>query len=171
MRLLLAALLVYPTNHRASLVPRHGSFLRGTLNTVDQRVGFRCSKSMPHKNRTAILFVWLAQKLQGKPRERHPSSGRTSQYNRPMVTTQAACCLISTKPGVGHPTNYTERFSEPVKCAHCDAEYRLEYAGGEIKRIGNYESRLRAETQRKVNADHLTNAVSIVGHTPIISVM
>jgi hypothetical protein len=88
-----------------------------------------------------------------------------------MITTNAACCLISTKPGAAHGTNYTGRFSEPVKCAHCDAEYRLEYAGGEIERIGNYESRLRAEAQRRVNADHLTNGVSIVGHTPIMSVM
>jgi hypothetical protein len=92
-------------------------------------------------------------------------------YNLPMITTNAACCLISTKPGVAHSTSYTGRFLEPVKCAHCDAEYRLEYAGGEIERIGNYESRLRAEGQRRVNDDHLTNGVSIVGHTPIMSVM
>ncbi|MGA2730833.1 MAG: hypothetical protein ABSE96_23730 [Terracidiphilus sp.] len=93
------------------------------------------------------------------------------QYNPRMITTNAACCLISTKPGAAHNTNYTGRFSEPVKCAHCDAEYRLEYAGGEIERIGDYESRLRAEAQRRVNADHLTNGVSTVGHTPIMSVL
>jgi len=87
-----------------------------------------------------------------------------------MITTQAACCLISTKPGVANGTNYTGRFSEPVKCAYCDAEYRLEYAGGEIHRMANYESRLRAEAQRKVNADH-PEAGSIVPHSPIISVL
>src|SRR5580698_9419668 len=96
---------------------------------------------------------------------------RTSQYNLPMIATEAACCLISTKLGVAHLTNYTECFSEPVKCAHCNAEYRLQYAVGEIKRIGDFESRLRAEAQRRVDADHLTNAVSSVGHTPILSVM
>lgn len=40
-----------------------------------------------------------------------------------------------------------------------------------MERIGNYESRLRAEAQRKINADHLSNASSFVGHTPIINVM
>jgi hypothetical protein len=100
-----------------------------------------------------------------------PISGSTPQYNRPMIATEAACCLISTKRGVAHLTNYTGRFSEPVKCAHCDAEYRLDYADGEIERIDNYENRLRAEAQKRVDTDHFTNAVSSVGHTPIISVM
>lgn len=88
-----------------------------------------------------------------------------------MITTQAACCLISAKPGVAHGTTFTGRFSKPVKCAHCDAEYRLEYAGGEIERIENYESRLRARAQRMVNADHSSNARSTEVHTPIISVL
>ena len=64
----------------------------------------------------------------------------------------------------------TGRFSETVKCAYCDAKYRLEYAGGEIERIDNYESRLRAEAQRRVNADHPSQANFIIGHTPIIGV-
>ena len=88
-----------------------------------------------------------------------------------MITTQAACCLISTKPGVAHGTNFAGRFSEPVKCAHCEAEYRLEFAGGEIDRVADYEARLRTEAQRKVNADHPSDANSVVGHAPIISVL
>lgn len=102
---------------------------------------------------------------------RYGSPGLLQSYTFPMVTTEAACCLISQKTGVGHLTTYTGRFLEPVKCAHCDAEYRLEYAGGETKRIDNYESRLRDKVQRRVDADHLTNGVSLVGHTPILSVM
>jgi len=88
-----------------------------------------------------------------------------------MITTNAACCLISTKPGVANGTNFTGRFSEPVKCEYCDAQYRLEYAGGEIYRIANYESRLRVEAQKMVNADHPSDPNSIIGHTPIIGVM
>ena len=102
---------------------------------------------------------------------RDGGAGLVQGYNLRMIATEAACCLISQKTGVGRLTNYTGRFSEPVKCVHCEAEYRLEYAGDEIKRIGNYESKLRDEAQRKIDADHLTNGVSIVGHTPIISVM
>ena len=93
------------------------------------------------------------------------------RYNRSMITTEAACCLISTKPGVAHGTNFTGRFSEPVKCAYCNAEYCLEYSGGEIGRIDNYESRLRAVAQWRINADHPSDADSIIGHTPIISVL
>ena len=92
-------------------------------------------------------------------------------HNRSMITTEASCCLISTKPGVAHGTNFSRRFSGPVKCTHCDAEYHLEYSGGEIERIDSYESRLRAEAQRRVNADHPSDAETIIGHTPIISVL
>lgn len=91
-----------------------------------------------------------------------------------MITTQAACCLICAKPGVANTVSFaglTARFSEPVKCACCDAEYHLECASGEIERIDNYESRLRAEAQHRINGDHLSNANAIGGHEPIISVM
>jgi hypothetical protein len=88
-----------------------------------------------------------------------------------MITTQAACCLISTKPGVAHGTNLTGRFSEPVKCAYCDAEYRIEYVPSELGRIENYEGRLKAEAQQMVNQSHPSAADSIVGHPPIISIL
>jgi hypothetical protein len=90
-----------------------------------------------------------------------------------MITTSAACGLILVQPGAANTTSFsggTGRFSEPVKCAHCDAEYRLEYALGEIDRIQNYESRLRAEAQKKVNADHPPDP-NPIGHTRIIGVL
>jgi hypothetical protein len=48
------------------------------------------------------------------------------------------------------------------------AEYRIEYQSGEIERIENYESRLLATAQQKVDEDHRVD--SVTGHSPIISV-
>jgi hypothetical protein len=87
-----------------------------------------------------------------------------------ITTTHAACCLVSTKPGVANVTNFTGRFDQTVKCAHCSAEYRIDYTPSELGRIENYESRLRAEAQQKVNADHPFGAALFVGHRPHISI-
>lgn len=99
------------------------------------------------------------------------STIRKPKYNRRMITTEAACCLVSSKPGVAHTTNLMGRFAGLVECRHCDAEYRMEFASNEEARIDRYESRLRTAAQKMINADHIANAQSIVGHTPIISVL
>jgi hypothetical protein len=92
------------------------------------------------------------------------------QGNPAMITTQAACCLISSKPGVSHGTTFAGRLAQPIKCAHCDAEYRIEYVPSDRRRIENYDDRLRATAQEKVNHDHPWPENSIIGHTLIISI-
>jgi hypothetical protein len=82
-----------------------------------------------------------------------------------MITTQAACCLISSQPGVANTTSLHGHLSQRVKCADCDAEYSVEYEPSEAGRIENYEQRLLANAQRKVNESH-----SSIGHPPIISI-
>ncbi len=91
------------------------------------------------------------------------------RYNFPMITTQAACCLISSKPGVSDGTTLTGRLSQPVKCAHCDAQYRIEFVPGDAARISDYEDRLRATAQQKVNQDHRADMPS-TRHTSIIGI-
>ncbi len=87
-----------------------------------------------------------------------------------MINTSAACCLISTQPGVTHSSSFSSRLSAPVKCAHCNVEYRLEFAHGESYRIPEFESRFRRTAQRMINADHSSGGISPAGHSPIISV-
>jgi len=82
-----------------------------------------------------------------------------------MITTQAACCLISSKPGVAHGTNLDGRLSQTVKCAHCDEKYAVQYQSGDAGRVVDYEEKLLAVAQQKVDESH-----SSIGHPPIISI-
>jgi len=82
-----------------------------------------------------------------------------------MITTQAACCLISSKPGVAHGTTLDARLSETVKCAHCDEKYAVQYQSGDAGRVDDYEGKLLATAQHEVNESH-----SSLGHPPIISI-
>lgn len=81
-----------------------------------------------------------------------------------MIPTQAACCLISSKPGVAHVTNLGARLSHSVKCASCDAEYSVDCEPSEFGRIKDYEEKLLMTAQQKVNESHAQ------GHPPIISI-
>ncbi len=81
-----------------------------------------------------------------------------------MITTQAACCLISSKPGVCSSTTLGVRMSETVKCAHCAERYEVEYQSGEAERIPDYEEKLTV-AQQKVNDSH-----SALRHPAIISI-
>jgi hypothetical protein len=82
-----------------------------------------------------------------------------------MITTQAACCLISSKPGVANGTTLDGRLSQTVKCGHCEERYAVQYQSGDIGRIVNYEGKLIATAQQKVDESH-----SSLGHPPIISI-
>ncbi len=83
-----------------------------------------------------------------------------------MIPTQAACCLISSQPGVvnsvaGLHTHLDQR----VKCIECDAEYSVDYDPNEIGRVENYADKLLAVARQRINESH-----SPIGHPPIISV-
>ncbi len=82
--------------------------------------------------------------------------------------TTAACCLISSNPGTANSTTLTARFSVPVKCAYCEAEYRLEYEGGQKVWVIDFEGKLRAEAQRRINSDHYVPR-PLLTHTAIIN--
>jgi hypothetical protein len=86
-----------------------------------------------------------------------------------MISTQAACCLISSKPGVANGTTLAGRLAQPVKCAHCEAEYRIEYALSDSERIANYDALLRAAALEKVNQDHPSDN-SGLRHRTMISI-
>jgi hypothetical protein len=80
---------------------------------------------------------------------------------------QAACGLISSKPGVANTTNLTGHLPETVKCTICGAEYHVDYNPNDLARVQEYEPKLRDEAQRLINADH---GRSRVGHTGFIHV-
>jgi hypothetical protein len=82
-----------------------------------------------------------------------------------MITTMAACCQISSKPGVADGTNLDGRLSQTVKCAHCDEKYAVQYQSGDAGRVVDYEGKLLAVAQQKVDESH-----SSIGHPPIISI-
>jgi hypothetical protein len=82
-----------------------------------------------------------------------------------MITTLAACCLISSKPGVGNTAGLHGYLSQRIKCDDCDVEYSVEYEPSELERIENYEEKLLSTGQQKVNESH-----SSIGHPPIISI-
>jgi hypothetical protein len=83
-----------------------------------------------------------------------------------MIPTQAACCLISSKPGVANTVaGLYGRLDERVKGPECDAEYSVDYEPSELGRIENYADKLLATAQQKVNESH-----SSIGHPPIISI-
>jgi hypothetical protein len=81
-----------------------------------------------------------------------------------MITTQAACCLISSKPGVAHSTTLGARLSQTVRCAECEAEYAVDYEPSDMGRTMDFERQLLSVAQQKVNASHQH------GHDPIISI-
>jgi len=66
-----------------------------------------------------------------------------------MSKTTATCCLISAHVG----TNLA-RFPTPIKCAHCNEQYSIEYSPAEAAGIPNYERKVRDAAQIKINTDH-----------------
>jgi hypothetical protein len=89
-------------------------------------------------------------------------------YNRSMIVIQAACCLISSKPGVAHSTTLREKLERKIRCAYCDAEYRIEYNPVD-RPIESYENLLIVAAQKRVDHDHPPEA-SFMGHTPILGI-
>jgi hypothetical protein len=75
-----------------------------------------------------------------------------------MDAIQAVCGLISTTPGVANTTNLAGHLPQPIKCAHCDAEYHIDYTPNDLTRVRNYEPRLRAAAQRLIDANHPKSA-------------
>jgi len=66
-----------------------------------------------------------------------------------MAKTKSICCLISK-----HASTTWARFPTPIKCAHCDEQYFIDYPSGEAGNTASYERKVRDAAQIKINSDH-----------------
>lgn len=78
----------------------------------------------------------------------------TERYNVRMAKTQSICCLSSE-----HASTTLARFPIPIKCAHCDEQYFIDYPSGEAGSTASYERKVRDAAQIKINSDHPQRSV------------
>jgi hypothetical protein len=84
----------------------------------------------------------------------------------PMIPIKAACCLISS--GVHNSTDLRGHIDHTVKCAYCEAEYRIEYNPPDCVGVANFENVLIAAAQLRIDHNHAEQFL-LDGHSPIIS--